>query len=547
MAIYILGFATDEKTIKSDLKNVTVFPGSAQLFRSGSFSISSGITELVFENVSPFVDPKSIQAKGAGSYVILDVQFRVKQPEPALPVYNNILPPKILSEIKFLQDSLADVSFELEAIRSKIDVLNLEKTLLMNNSLVKGSGGDTIPELKATLEFFRVKLNDINTELVKIRKDEYKVSLKQNNMQIRLNDLLAYNSQVLPTVQPQVPIYQIVVTVSAEAAVSGSMDINYMVNNAGWAPSYDLRANGSDQPMQLIYKANVWQNTGENWDNVKLKLSTITPTANNVKPYLPVFYLGYYTAPAYLRTDSEKRDRAYAADDFSARELAASGSPSTAPADYAYNYTSAVQTLTNVEFDIKLSYSVPSDGKSHMVPVQNKEIPTTYYHYIVPKIESQAFLVAKLTDWETMDLLPGNANIYFDGTFIGETMINPNTLEDTMELALGRDRSIVINRKKLKDEVNSKIIGSYRTKVISYEISIKNNKAVAANIIVQDQIPVSQDQDIKVELVDGGKAEVDEGMGLLTWKYKLLSKESKKHVFTYNVVYDKNKPVASVY
>ena len=117
-----------------------------------------------------------------------------------------------------------------------------------------------------------------------------------NRMNLRLNDLKAYNQQQNPVQPAKSPIPQIVVVVSCDAAVNGNIEISYMVNNAGWSPSYDLKTTGIDQPVQLIYKADVWQNTGEDWENSKLRLSTITPSDNNVKPVLPVFYLNRITS-----------------------------------------------------------------------------------------------------------------------------------------------------------------------------------------------------------------------------------------------------------
>ncbi len=213
-------------------------------------------------------------------------------------------------------------------------------------------------------------------------------------------------------------------------------------------------------------------------------------------------------------------------------------------ANYAYNYTTMNQTMTNVEFDIKLKYSIPSDGQYHTIPIQNEKIPTSYVYFIVPKLESQAFLVAKLTDWQKLDLLPGQANIYFDGTFVGETQINPNTLSDTLELSLGRDRSLQIKRKQIKNETDSKLVGSVVTKTLTYEITLKNTKPADVQIILQDNIPVSTDEDIKVTIVDDGKSTYAESSGMLFWREKLKSGETKKYTFSYEVEYDSSKQIS---
>jgi hypothetical protein len=131
-----------------------------------------------------------------------------------------------------------------------------------------------------------------------------------------------------------------------------------------------------------------------------------------------------------------------------------------APAQSSANYAQMLETMTNVEFDIKLSYSIPSDGTTHLVAVKTSDMPASYYHYLVPKLDKEAFLIAKVTGWEELNLLPGKANIFYEGTYVGETMLNAALLSDTMELALGRDHGITVTRTKLPDKERNKALGN---------------------------------------------------------------------------------------
>lgn len=532
-----------EIPVKSKVINVTVFPGSAQLTRSANFTASSGISEIIFENVSTYVNTSSIQAKGKGSFTILDVKFRYKQPEIIIDPQDDVIPPKILKEIALLEDSIVYLNFDLSEINLQIDAFNMEKTILTNNQLVKGYGGDTITELKSTMDYFRLKINDINTNIQKLRKQEFGMKKQLTRMNARLNDLKAYNLQQNPVKTNTSPIPQIIVIISCDAAVNGSLDISYMVNNAGWSPTYDLKTNGIDQPVQLVYKADVWQSTGEDWENARIKLSTITPSANNVKPVLPIFYLNYYNYYVTSTYSSREKSESYKIKGDEAPTGTNEGL--LVDADYAYNYTNMVQTMTNVEFDIKLPYTIPSDGQIHILPVQSESLPTTYVYHIVPKLESQAYLLARITDWQKLDLLPGKANIYFDGTFVGETQINPYTVSDTLDLALGRDRSLQIQRKQIKNETNKKLVGTICTKTITYEIVVKNTKMVKTEIVLQDNIPLSLNDEIKVVLTDKGKATWFESTGLLQWSESLAANETKKFTYTFTVEYDSAKTLNS--
>ena len=435
------------------------------------------------------------------------------------------------------------MNFDFEELRAKIDALNLEKNILLNNQLIKGHGGDTIIELKSTMDYFRLKINDINKQIHTLKRQEFVMTKQWTRMNARLTKLNAYNQQQNPKSTSISPIPQLVVTINADYAISGSLEVNYMVNNAGWSPSYDLRTSGIDKDVELVYKANVWQNTGVEWNKAKLKLSTITPSVNNLKPILQMFYISYNNYMTIATTSTSMGGSKRESKSSSDQPMSATSNNEEVDANYAYNYTSAVQTMTNVEFDIKLAYTIPTDGKAHIIPIQKETIPTKYIYHIVPKIESQAFLIAKLTDWQKLDLLPGQANIYFDGTFVGETNINPSSISDTLELALGRDRSLQIKRKQTKNETEKKLVGSVITKTFVYEITLKNTKMVAVDIVLQDIIPITNDEDIKIELTDKGKATHTESSGMLQWNNKLSAGQTKKYSFAFTVEYDSAKPI----
>ncbi|MFH2142335.1 MAG: DUF4139 domain-containing protein [Bacteroidota bacterium] len=541
LALYT--FADNEKAVKSSVKNVTVFLNSAQVYRTGTFSIDKGVTDIIFEGVSPYLNTNSIQVNGKGDFIILDVQYRVKQPTPP-PPQNIPLPPQIVKDIELLSDSIALINFDLENLINKKEVLDVEKKVLLSNKYMQGNV-DTIPELAPAMDYLRKQLNNINDQLIVIKRNEYSLNKKLNGMQTRLNALQSYNSHINPPVYES-PKQQIVVTVSSKIPVSGTMTVNYMVSNAGWSPTYDIRASGVGQPIQLVHKANVYQSSGEDWENAKLKLSTITPNQGYAKPYLPVMYLSYYNPYQYNTINCSKAKRESAGGvpmSQSARADDEYGTPSLTSADFAQvNYT-----MTNVEYDIDLPYTIPSDGKTHIVAVQDHKLEAEYYHYLVPRLDKQAFLIAKITDLGKLDLLPGNANIYFEGTYVGETNLNTGIMSDTLDLALGKDRGIIVERKKSKDENKNELIGNNVIKSITYEIKVKNNKTVATNVIIEDQIPLSQTEEIKVKPIDYGKADFAETTGMLKWKFKMAPNQTQTLNFSFDVVYNKDKQLANLY
>lgn len=535
-------YATKENKVSSNIDHVTVFTSGAQIERSASFNIDAGLTEIIFEGVSPYINSKSIQARGFGKFIILDVQFRVKQPTPA-PPGKDVLPPKIVNDIALLSDSISQINFDIEDLANKREFIMLEKKVLLGNKYMQGNL-DTITELEFAMKYLRKQLFDINTTLMKIKREEFDLTKKRGRMQQRLKKLQAYNSQINPVKPPEGPKYQVVVTIQSKTEGNGKMEIGYLVGNAGWTPTYDIRANGVGQPIQLVYKANVFQNSGEEWDDTKLTLSTISPNQNFTKPFLSVLYANYYIPYNYEKNNRTKRLYSQAPSEMVVGSDAYGG---YSPAQKAAEFTQVNYTMTNIEYNIDLAYTIPSDGQPHMVAIQDNKLEAEFYHYLVPKLDKQAFLVAKIADWGALNLLPGAANIYFEGTYVGETQLNTNSVTDTLELALGKDRGVLAERKKIDENVKSEKLGKDAVKTITYSIKIKNNKLVDINLVVQDQLPVSQNEEITIRPNEIGNAKYAASTGMLKWKTKLSATHTKTLEFSYVVVYDKNKQLQNVF
>jgi uncharacterized protein (TIGR02231 family) len=169
-----------------------------------------------------------------------------------------------------------------------------------------------------------------------------------------------------------------------------------------------------------------------------------------------------------------------------------------------------------------------------------------YIYSVAPKLDRDAFLIARATGWEEFSLLPGEANIFFEGTFVGKSHIDPNNIKDTLSLSLGRDKRIVVKREKLKDFSSKKLIGTNQRAAYAYEISIRNTKTEPVRIIVEDQIPVSQNSQIEVAVADTGLAKYNANTGKLTWEMNLQPTETKKVVYKFDVKYPKDKTIAGL-
>jgi TonB-dependent SusC/RagA subfamily outer membrane receptor len=210
------------------------------------------------------------------------------------------------------------------------------------------------------------------------------------------------------------------------------------------------------------------------------------------------------------------------------------------------DYTTIEEQELNVSFDIDIPYDILSNGKAHSVSLKEIKIPATYKYYAAPKAEKEAFLMAELNDYAKYNLLPGEANIVFEGMYVGKTTINPNQTQDTLNLSLGRDKKISIKRERITDKSGTKFLSSYKEQTFTYDIIVRNNKKEEINMLLKDQYPLSTDKEITVELLDKDGAKANEETGILTWEIKLKPNETKKYRISYKVKYPKDKLIGNL-
>jgi len=200
----------------------------------------------------------------------------------------------------------------------------------------------------------------------------------------------------------------------------------------------------------------------------------------------------------------------------------------------------------NAEFDISIPYDIPADGKQHLIAIQDYELPAFYHYYAAPKLDNDAFLTADNSNWEDLNLLPGNMNIFFEGSYVGQAYLDPTITKDTLPISLGRDKNIIIKREKVKDYSKEKTIGDNKKQSFAYTIAVKNTKKEAIDIKILDQYPISQQGKIEVTLDDGGGATVQEALGKLIWNLRLEPNEEKKLQFSFTVKYPKDQIISGL-
>lgn len=543
LAISTVTLATEKENIKSSITDVTVYMQGAQVFRKANFNVKPGVTQLIIDGVCPTIDPKSIQVKAFGNIVILDSKYSLYYPQPDLTKTVDGMPLKVKKDIFVLEDSILVITYDIAEIQDEIDVLIATKSILANNGAIKGSGkvNDSIQLLKQAVEYYGLKMNELNKKLLQLNRKKNEKNLKKSGMQTRLNNLKNYfNSSGLEQ-EVKGPIHRLVVTVSSKEVVTGKLQFSYLVSQAGWTPLYDLKSEVSTGKVNLSYKAQVHQNTGINWDDIKLTISTNNPYMNKTKPTLHPWYIDYYVQRpvtgygAYTQSPSIQKDYQSKTADRSLEDAMNMNAAQTSA-----EFVKMVDQIISAEFKIDLPYSIASNNEEHMVLVKNEDLSATFKYYTVPKIDPSVYLVAQISKLDELQLVPAKANIFFDGTYMGETYIDPTNMDDTLSLSLGKDPNIIVKRTLLKKESKEKIIGNQKERINSFEIELKNLKSTNIEVVVQDQIPITQNADISIEAMDKNKANYNVTTGILEWNLKLKTKESTKINFSYKVKYNKD-------
>lgn len=544
-------FADDKKIRKASLTEATVYTNGVQLRSKVYYTATTGINEIVIEGVSGNIDPKTIQVSATGKVVILDSKYslfypKLTQQETAGEVK------KVRLQILKLKDSILYLSYDLNDIQDEINVYNQAKNILKNNGVMKSQGkvNDSIMLLKEALELYTQKMIQLNKKLSELRKVKNKKQQVDKKMNERLNRLKNHLSSIGNQNPNNQPIPRITITLSANSSTSGNISFSYLASGAGWSPLYDIRSESSQGKIFMNYKAEVYQNTGLDWKEIKLNISTNNPYANKTKPELNPWYLSYIqhkqeynnakiqnNNKAVYNLNSSPTEAAYNRgfymDDVAEEE----------PALSANQFTNVVQQLISAEFKIDLPYNITSNGQKHMVLVQNSELQTNFKYYSVPKMDQNVYLVAQMLKVDELQLIPSKANIFFDGSYIGETYIDPTNMNDTLHLSLGKDPNIQIKRRLLSSKCKEKVIGDKIEKLLAYTIEVKNLKSSSIELVIQDQIPITTNTDIEIDKINIGKAKRKERSGLIEWNLTLKPKESKTFDFDFRIKYDKSKRI----
>ncbi len=539
-------FAEDitAQRITSEIGDVTIYITGAEVHRTVSTKLKEGRNKLIFTGISTVADNKSIQ-------------FNVDSPVNLVSVSTELDflgSQKLTDRALVFSDSISLLTAQITDLQNERAAYQAEKQLLEQNRSIKGDGENlSVEELSAMAAYFRKHMMEINKAMTRY----------DNEINTKTNLKYRYQNQLTElNYKETIKSNQIIVIVDSETDKTIQIDLKYMVSNCGWQANYDLLATNVTEKIILKYKAKVYNNTGNNWNDVKIALSTADPNLSASAPELNPWYLNYaalmnatnddFKGNQYVVPDNRGYNKWYQnsniapqinqnLDGLSFQFGAENGTVSNAESQI--NFTAIQVSELSTTFTIEDKYTIPCDSKPYLVDITTHNLNASFTHKAVPKLANDAYLLANIVGWENLDLVPGPTKVYFAEAFVGQSYINTSNVSDTLRLSFGRDTKIPVTRKLVQEFSDKKVVGNNRRDTYTYTIMAKNNRDTPVRVDLYDQIPISQDSDISVTIDEISGASYNELTGQLSWLVGLNPGESKSIKIAFTLKYPKDKVI----
>ncbi len=492
------------------ITNVTVYRNQATVVRSGETAIASGENYLSFDNLPLTLDRSTLQFDLGEDVQLIAMDWKQEKNEV-----------KILPEIKLIKDSIALLDIEKKIINSGLEMLKL------NRDLGPASDRAREEELRLLANYSENKERELRIKLIK-------VGSQINRLNKRLQEIRSKNNDH----QPKEYLSLQIQCFNNAGPTRKDVRISYLVSGASWTTIYDLKMKELDQALDLEYRGQVTNNTGESWKDVQLSLSTGLPAHNlQVNPLHPwwlreMHYGDYGDYMISAEVDAEESQ---------VRNFRPNQQQHFIDGQRVRNTPSSFQEDVNVTiFDLKQKKTVPTHKGTKTFTLLSQSVDADYYYLARPKITKNIYLIARAKNWDQLMLSQGYINTFIKGKFQGKSYLDPSRIEEDLEFSLGVDRGLTIDRKSLAEFRENKVLRTRKRASRAWQISIRNNKSKAARIRLEDQVPLSASEQIHVENIKLDGAKLDKEKGMVTWDFDLKAKETAKKVLSYEVEFPKD-------
>ena len=536
-----LFFAQKPIYTKAKVTAVKVYRNSAELQNTVSFSVPSGISEIVIGNISEEINEKTIQiGVNSKNISILSSQFTDDYSTDFKMDTTNPQIKKVNDSIKIVENLISKNQIELDANKKAVELLDKNQTVLV------GSNSSNVAQLTQLTEFYTNKRIELENKLVSLKTKGDDLSKKLSRLKSSLKTKEQKEAEEFAD-------GVIVLKLMSPTAGNIKLNINYLTDNVSWKPYYEIKAEKISAPLDVTFKAIVKQNTGLDWKGVKLTLINGNSSRNNYAPTVSPWFI-YARSPKEREIQREEISgksavmRARKTVSVDAAEYDVSNALEGRAEGIAVGYAgfNVNANELNTSYDIDIPYDILSNNEDHLISLYQQKIPADYQYFTAPNYDREAYLLAKIKDFSKYNLVSAPASVIFENMYIGETRISPDQTNNEMNITLGNDPKISIRREEVQDKSGEKFLSSYREKVITYDLVIKNNKKEQISIEVKDRFPLSNNEAVKIEVLDKSGAAKDDEKGFLTWNIKLSPSETKKLRVSYKVRYPKDYTVSGL-
>lgn len=581
----VAGVSAATVDVNAKLQSALIFRTGAELTQTAKVQLISGSNEVVLEGLSSVLDVNSITIKCSNNVTVTGFDYK-----------NDYVKVKAKTEVvKKLRDSIDVYTYDLERMNLQVVTTNNTLQILRDNmnTLNNATASVSALDFPKLIDYYQTKAQELGVGIIDLNKKTQKCREKINALTRQLAQEEGTGSK---------PVGNLNIKVAAPLTGACDITVTYFTNFAFWTPLYDIQAVGSDKPLTLISKARFNQSTGIDWQKASITLSTATPSRGRIAPIINAWFIAPWSyaqvsqpaSRAMAMMDMEMSEEVVVQNALSYKKsaaLSAAGSGSVAAAKPIYVLDGNI--ITEAEFNtisptmiesmevlkdgaatsvygsqalagaivitsktnfvsesenesaettytLDLPYDLLANGSEHTVTLKTTEIPATFQYYCVPQLDRNVFLLASISNWSQYNLLPAQATITYDGTYAGKTTIDPNSTRPTLDLTLGEDKRVVVNREKVQDYSASKLIGSNKKQTYTYKLTVKNNKNVAIDMILKEQYPISTDKSITVDLGNISGAHNNPEVGSLTWEFPLAAGETRTFEVSYTITAPKD-------
>lgn len=508
--------------LATSIAAVTVYPDRARVTRTGQIHLEAGAQVLEVTNLPLQMEVKSVRASARGSARArlggVQVRRTTYQEAPAAQVQ------ELESQLEALQD-------QLQALEGRLQLLQLERNRLEALSSHTQTYATALAAGEMTLEQQLTLLEGLHQRSEVLSARELALKGEKRGLERKLQLL----KQKLEELRSQRPHQRFTAQIEVEVQQAGDLQVmlNYVVAQAGWQPLYDLRLmEEGDQPtLEVSYLGQVVQQSGENWENIQLVLSTARPALSETVPELSPWFIGprqvVFAAPA---------PRAMKAAASLAAMAAEPEAEAFADADLAV--AEVHSSATAVTYRLPLPANLPSDGAAHKVVIARFSLPLKLDYRTAPRVAPAVYRRAQVTNDSPYTLLPGSANLFSEEDFIGATTLPLTAPQGELQLFFGVEDRIKVERELRRHEADKPLLGGKRRRSSGFEIKLENHLPFPATLTVQDQFPVSRHEEIKVRLESVEPRPTSQSeLNLLEWELTLAPQEKRSLRFDFVVEY----------